>query len=85
MFVEFADAGKERFYLLVVNDDHHCAVHFGPCVGAAVRRAVYVAATLHILPVGEPPDAKFVKHEFYSFCVGLIVCYKDGFHLWFRY
>ena len=78
--VKFAHGGEEAFYFVVLDDGHDGVVHFGPGVGATVRVAVDVAASLHILPEGEAADAEFVEHVFHALRVGLIEDNHYTFH-----
>ena len=79
-FVEFAHGEEQVFHLVVVDHGHDGVVHFGPSVGAAVRVAVEVAASLHILPEGESADGEYVEQVFHALGVGLIEYDEYAFH-----
>ena len=82
--VEFADGLEELVDAVVGDDGEDGVVEFGPGVSAAMGVAVLVAAALDVLPEGEAADAEGVEHVFGTFVVGLVVDYKDTFHIKFR-
>ena len=82
--VEFADGLEELVDAVVGDDGEDGVVHLWPCVGAPVGVAVHVAAALYVFPLGEAADAEGVEHVFGTFVVGLVVDYKDTFHIKFR-
>ena len=79
--VEFSDREEDLVYTFIGYDGEDCVIHLRPCVGSAMGVAGGVAASLYVLPKGEATDAKGVEHVLYTLGAGLVINYKDRFHI----
>ena len=71
--VELADGGEDVFDFFVGDNGHNGVVEFGPGVGATMRLAVLVSASLDVFPVGEAAHIERVEHILDALVVGLII------------
>lgn len=85
-FVQFAHGEKEGFNFVVSYHGEDGVVQFGPCVGATVWVAIFIASALNVLPKGEASDGQDIKHVFDTLRIGLIEYDEYAFHvfLFFR-
>ena len=80
VFIEFAKASEEGFYLAVFDHCEDCLGECGPGVGTVVGLAVGRASPLHGAEAREAAAVQARQRVDDGLVDGLVVCYEYRFH-----